>query len=491
MLPEINPTDSRRWLFAALFTVTVLAISAVWAFYSPQPGLIFAAGFAFFLLLARFADCSVSQRYLYGALALGAIVAGQLLCPLDFKALQHVVFNTPFLSAYLLPSFWPGTVISIVFGVLLALAALDASIPFASFWEAIVGVMLLPLILHSLAHLIEGLRKERQELHNEIAAKERIARELQALTEELARKNNELTFALRKLEQTQQHMINQEKMASIGQLAAGVAHEINNPLGFVITNVEVLEHYFTAFCSVLARYRELRGRLAETGGESYADDIALLKKSEKDHALDYIIGDFPDLFNDTAQGLKRIGKIVEGMRHFSRVEQQKAFKPYDLAAGLESALLVAYNEIKHCAEVEKRIAYVPPIEAISSEIDQVLLNLLINAAHAIVTKGKDGTGLIRIAAWSETDYVYCSIEDDGIGIASENLGSIFNPFFTTKPVGEGTGMGLSISYEIIVNHHNGKITVESVEGQGAKFVVKLPVRQGGEAAGNVKKLAAN
>lgn len=198
---------------------------------------------------------------------------------------------------------------------------------------------------------------------------------------------------------------------------------------------------------------------------------------EKDQEIDYILDDLPDLFRDTNEGLYRMSKIVKGIRLFSRADQQQAFEAYDLNELIKNTLLVAHNEIKYYANVEESLGEIPAIEAIGGEINQVLLNLIVNAVQAIKEKDSEKMGIIRISTWYNTGFVYCAIEDSGIGVAAENMNRIFNPFFTTKPVGQGTGIGLSISYDIIVNRHHGEITVESHPGEGAKFTIKLPLKQ--------------
>lgn len=322
----------------------------------------------------------------------------------------------------------------------------------------------------------EELHHANQELQNEVADRAQIEEVLRLSRKELLQRNNELVTAMGEIEQAQQRLIQQEKLAGIGQLAAGVAHEINNPLGFVVGNVETLEEYFIVFHTVLAEYRKVVGALEEIADRSMREKIGTLLRRQEEQELDYIIGDLPDLFRDTLEGLDRMNKIVKGMRVFSRVEHNPVFEPYHLHEGLDSTLLVAHNEIKHVATVEKNLGSIPMIEAVSGEINQVLLNLIVNAAHAIKAKQSERAGVINIATWADADFIYCAIADSGIGIKPEHEHNLFNPFFTTKPVGQGTGMGLSISYDIVVNRHKGDIWVESVEGQGAKFIVKLPIK---------------
>lgn len=248
-------------------------------------------------------------------------------------------------------------------------------------------------------------------------------------------------------------------------------------MGFVTSNVETLEQYFSAFGSVIPQYRELISILPAIEDAAVAAKLKQIAWHEKDKDLDYILNDFPELFKDTVGGLDRMNKIVKGMRRFSHINQQVA-EPYDLNEGLESTLLVAQNEIRYYASVEKRLGKLPVIEAVGSEINQVLLNLIVNAAQAIKDKHTTGLGAITVSTWHDEVFAYCSVQDDGAGIAPENLNNIFNPFFTTKPVGQGSGMGLSISYDIIANHHKGEILVESSQGTGTIFIVKLPLKYG-------------
>ncbi|MDR7866584.1 MAG: PAS domain S-box protein [Sporomusaceae bacterium] len=293
----------------------------------------------------------------------------------------------------------------------------------------------------------------------------------------LEERNAELREALQRLKQTQAHLIQQEKMAGIGHLAAGVAHEINNPLSFVVSNFDTLQKYLGRITEVIDAYREI-GRSALTGDagrvRSLANDIAALEKKAR---LDYILDDLTPLFAETGDGIDRVANIVKALLLFSRVDHQEYFEDYDLNAGIRSTLIVARNEIKYVAAVEEDYGEIPPVEAVGGRVNQVLLNILLNAAQAVKSKQAVADGLIKIRTYRDDEYVYCDIEDNGPGIPEEIRSDIFNPFFTTKPVGQGTGLGLSISYDIIVNKHHGDISVASDGSSGATFTVKLPVKQ--------------
>ena len=310
------------------------------------------------------------------------------------------------------------------------------------------------------------------------------ARIMEALEEEVKRRecvqreveetNGELSLALTTLQQAQSKLVQQEKLAGVGQLAAGVAHEINNPLGFVSSNFSMLQRYVERLCELIEAYKNA---LEQAEVEEAVQEIAAgIREKEKSAKLELMLEDLPELFEETKDGIERIGKIVKALRVFSRVDSLEQFGEYDLNSGLDTTLIVARNEIKYVAKIEKKLAPLPMIQAIGSQINQVLLNLLVNAAQAIQSEGREGQGLIRIQTSQEDGWVRCSIYNDGPPIPENIRHRLFEPFFTTKPVGKGTGLGLSISYEIIVQKHHGEIFFTSGEG-GTEFVLRLPIMQ--------------
>jgi len=299
---------------------------------------------------------------------------------------------------------------------------------------------------------------------------------------ELKKRNKELNDTLDRLKSMQQQLIHQEKMAGIGQLAAGVAHEINNPLGYVTSNFEILKKYLEKYRGLIDKYNDYAKSLKVCDIDKNELDLMLkeIVDYREENSIDFIDEDIDGLFVDTMDGLSRISKIVNGLRTFSRIERQENFEEYDLNEGIENTLLIANNEIKYYAEVKKELTPIPVIDALTDQINQVLLNIIVNAAQAIRKKNENNSGImgmISIRTYSDSEFVYCEIEDNGIGIPEKNISRIFNPFFTTKPVGQGTGLGLSISYDIIKNKHNGDILVSSTQNVGTKFTIKLPIKQ--------------
>jgi PAS domain S-box-containing protein len=298
-----------------------------------------------------------------------------------------------------------------------------------------------------------GKIRELQGIINDIT--ERIEKE-----KELWRTNLELSELNSRLQKTQELMVQQEKLASIGQLAAGVAHEINNPLGFLKSNHSVMEKY-------VAKTEALLQKIVDSGIPEASKPIM--------EQLGKQIDTMKEILIESTEGYERIIRIVADLKTFSRLDQGEGFAEYDLNAGIESTLVVAWNEIKYVADVEKQLGNIPKIMARGNELNQVWLNLLVNAAQAIEGAKKEVRGRIIIKTWEEKGYVMVSIKDNGPGIPESIRKKIFDPFFTTKEPGKGTGLGLSISYNIIVETHKGQINVNTEPGQGTEFVVILPL----------------
>lgn len=287
----------------------------------------------------------------------------------------------------------------------------------------------------------------------------------------LARDNNQLDAALHSLsskqveqerlittlEKANAQLMQSEKLAAIGQLAAGVAHEINSPIGYVRSNLQTLAGYV----------HDLLRIIDAVDGAASLDEVRQLKRSLE---YDYIRNDVEALIAESEDGIEQVKKISTALKDFSHFEEDE-FRLADLHRGLDTTLNVVNNELRYKAEVVKEYGQLPAVECMPSQINQVMMNLLVNAAHAIEQFGR-----ITLRSGQQGEWVWLEVEDTGQGIAPHLLNRIYEPFFTTKPVGKGTGLGLSLSYNI-VRKHNGRIEVFSTPGQGTRFRVWLPAQQ--------------
>lgn len=264
-----------------------------------------------------------------------------------------------------------------------------------------------------------------------------------------------------RLEEAQNQLLQSEKMASIGQLAAGVAHEINNPVGFVNSNLTSLKRYVDGLLKLVATYEASEGALAP----DQQKQVALVKK-EVD--LEYLREDLPALLTESADGLGRVKRIVQDLKDFSRVDNAD-WSHADLNAGLDSTLNVANSEVKYKAEIRKAYGALPPVRCLAAQLNQVFMNFIVNAAHAI-----EEHGVITLSTGHAGDWVWVEVADTGCGMSAEVQKRIFEPFYTTKPVGKGTGLGLSLSFSI-VQKHKGVIKVKSEPGKGSALRVWIPV----------------
>jgi signal transduction histidine kinase len=253
-------------------------------------------------------------------------------------------------------------------------------------------------------------------------------------------------------------------MASIGSLAAGVAHEINNPVGYINSNISSLKNYIADIFHILDKYNELEATL----NNEQTKDIKELKDQLD---IDFIKDDITDLVSESEEGVKRVKQIVQDLKDFSHVDEAE-WQWTNIHNGINSTLNIAHNETKYKAEIIKDFGTIPDIECIISQLNQVFMNLIVNAAQAIDDKG---TITIKTEA-IDTNRIRITISDTGKGIAEDNLNRVFDPFYTTKPVGKGTGLGLSLSFSIIEKHH-GTIDLTSQAGKGTTFTIELPVAQ--------------
>ncbi|MDI6729152.1 MAG: ATP-binding protein, partial [Thermodesulfovibrionales bacterium] len=276
-----------------------------------------------------------------------------------------------------------------------------------------------------------------------------------------------LATAYTELKSAQSQIIQSEKMASIGQLAAGIAHEINNPVGFIMSNLGSLQKYAGKLSEFIKAQTEAIGELGVKSSE-FGETLKKVDALKKSMKIDYIIDDLGNLIRESLDGAERIKKIVQDLKSFSHIDEAE-WKMADINAGIESTINIVWNELKYKATVKKEYGDIPLTKCNPGQLNQVFMNMLVNAAHAIEKQGE-----ITVKTWHDSGYIYISISDTGCGIPKENISRIFEPFFTTKEVGKGTGLGLSIAYDI-VRKHNGDIIVDSAVGKGTTFTVKIPV----------------
>jgi hemerythrin-like metal-binding protein len=307
-------------------------------------------------------------------------------------------------------------------------------------------------------------RNRRLELAKEEVVKSQAALEAanDFLELRVQERTRDLTETLAKLKLMQDRLLQSEKLAAVGQLAAGVAHEINNPVGFVTSNVSSLSEYVTQLFALIEQHQA-------TLSELPAERRAALQATANRIDLDYLRQDIPSLLKESRDGLNRIKDIVSGLRDFSRADDGQ-WAPTDLLQVLEGALKVAGNEIKNKGTVVKELIDLPTVPCIASQISQVFVNLLVNAAQAVTPPG-----VITLRSGVQDESVWLEVSDNGCGMSEDVKKHIFEPFYTTKPVGKGTGLGLSITWEI-VQRHQGQMEVTSAPGAGTTFRLTLPIK---------------
>jgi signal transduction histidine kinase len=265
-----------------------------------------------------------------------------------------------------------------------------------------------------------------------------------------------------------------QKLESIGQLAAGVAHEINTPVQFVSDNVQFLRTSLPDVAAVIRAYRNLQETVQSAGDIATAARLAA--EAEKSADLDYVMENAPPAIESSIEGLARIATIVRSMKEFAHPDQAEK-KSADLNQAIRSTLVVAHNEYKYVAEIDAEFGELPAVQCYLGQINQVILNLLVNASHAIadVVKDTGRRGRLTVRTRLDGDMVEISIGDTGTGIPEAARDKIFDPFFTTKEVGRGTGQGLAIARSVIVNKHGGTLRFETECGTGTTFIIRLPI----------------
>ena len=330
------------------------------------------------------------------------------------------------------------------------------------------AVMLEDQVRQRTAELEAAVRENEKINRALLYAKEQMAFEIderKSAHAALEKEKDEQRVLIKQLEEAHSQLLQSEKLASIGQLAAGVAHEINNPIGFVNSNLGTLKNYVGDLLQIIGLYESAHHLLA-VDPALHRDIAAARDKAD----LDFLRSDIETLIAESIEGTARVRRIVQDLRDFSRVDSHE-WQWADLHAGLESTLNVVMSEIRYKAEVVRQLGTLPKVECMPAQLNQVFMNMLVNAAQAIADHGT-----ITLRSGCADDQVWISIADTGKGIAPELLTRIFDPFFTTKPVGKGTGLGLSVSYGI-VDKHGGRIEVDSPPGLGTTFTIWLPVRR--------------
>jgi len=275
-----------------------------------------------------------------------------------------------------------------------------------------------------------------------------------------------------KLDETTKRLMQAEKLASLGEMAAGVAHEINNPVGYVSSNLTTLQKYLTVYEEVL---------------DAPTTDATALDVLKKKVNFTFIRNDVRNLVSETQEGVERVKTIIKDLKDYARTNTSASYLPSDIHVGLKSTLNIASNQIKNRASIKLDLGDLPLVECAASQINQVLLNLLVNAAHSI----PDGIeGLIHIRTSCDDMFVFIEVEDNGSGISEDTLQKVFDPFFTTKDPGKGTGLGLSVSQKIIQDH-GGSLTASSAVGVGSIFKISLPIKRPRSTQGKTHHLTAS
>lgn len=303
----------------------------------------------------------------------------------------------------------------------------------------------------------QALNEERSHLEKRVRSR----------TEDLNCKNESLQNTLRELKLTQAQLIQSEKMSGLGQLVAGIAHEINNPVSFIYGNLQHAQAYSQDLLRLIETYQQCYPT-------PHQDVQAMLNEIE----LDFLAEDLPTLMNSMQKGATRIEKIVLSLRTFSRMDESD-MKSVNIHEGLDSTLLILDHKLngklsKAPIEVIKHYGELPLLACYAGQLNQVFMNILANAVDALETTHRDHPGQITITTQAQNSHIWVAIADNGPGIPEAIRGNIFNPFFTTKPVGQGTGMGLSISYQVVCDRHQGRLICESSEEQGTRFLIEIP-----------------
>jgi signal transduction histidine kinase len=306
----------------------------------------------------------------------------------------------------------------------------------------------------------------------EVLARIQVHLQLRNATRIMEERTQELHKALESLKQAQTHLVQGEKMSAIGQLVAGLAHEINNPVNFIHGNLSHVKEYTQDLLDFMQLYQK-----------HYPNPVAEIQTRGEEIDLEFLQADFVKMLDSMKIGTDRIRELVISLRNFSRLDEGYS-KPVDIHVGIDSTLLILQHRLKArpdfpAIQVIKHYGRLPEVECHPSQLNQVFMNILTNAIDALESSGVSNNQQPRITIRTfirSGDAIAISIADNGVGIPQPILCQLFDPFFTTKPLGKGTGLGLSISHQIITEKHRGKIECSSILGQGTEFVIEIPVR---------------
>ncbi|MFT5113407.1 MAG: two-component system NtrC family sensor kinase [Kiritimatiellia bacterium] len=292
---------------------------------------------------------------------------------------------------------------------------------------------------------------------------------LERRSRELFETNETLSVAFHDLQNQKEQMVLQEKLASIGLLAAGVAHEINNPVAFIRSNLDTLHNYFTSIKLILDTYKALEVKIENSAHKTtFKSELDCLKTLAEEHELNYIKEDAVISIEESLVGTKRVEDIVRNLKGFSRNDKDERRKT-NINECIDSSINLVWNEIKYKCEIERHYQEIPEIYACTSQLNQIFNNILLNASHAI-----EETGTIEIHTSADAANVQIVFIDNGTGIPEANLNKLFDPFYSTKDVGKGTGLGLYVSHGL-VQKHQGTITASNNPGKGARLQISLPI----------------
>ncbi|MCJ8329997.1 MAG: sensor histidine kinase [Lentisphaeria bacterium] len=272
----------------------------------------------------------------------------------------------------------------------------------------------------------------------------------------------------RKIMDQHAQLIQSEKLASLGQLAAGIAHEINNPVGYISSNLVTMGEYFSTLKRILLLHQK---NLETTDSSEQLNCINEIERLSDEEGLDFILGDLETIVSESHNGALLVSEIIMSLRDFARTDDADK-TVFDINEGVKSTLKIVWNQLKYKCRIEENYGELPLFDCYPGELNQVFLNILVNASQAI-----ESDGLIKISTSLEDGdkAIIISFSDNGCGIEEEDLEKLFDPFYTTKSVGEGTGLGLYISYSLIKESYGGSIQVKSTYGKGSEFIIRLPI----------------